>query len=230
MTARTEIKIYRDIQELEGAWADKTRGLLAKHKVAMLNLIGSPGGGKTALLEALLPGLKGKKRCAVLEGDVETDRDAQRLKQFGVPVSQIITSGACHLGAQVVHKAVKELPLDRLDLVLVENVGNLVCPSEFDIGETAKLAVMSVTEGEDKPLKYPMLFREARAVLLTKVDLLPYLKFKIEDCLHFIARVNGELPVFKLSASQGLGITELADWLAGIQADGGGRNTEQVSL
>ena len=213
---KIDIKIYREILEAQSQGAAKTRECLQKYSITMLNLIGSPGCGKTALLEALLPVLMQKKRCAVLEGDVETSRDAQRLKHIGVPVSQIITSGTCHLSAQIVYRAVQELPLDKLDLILVENVGNLVCPSEFDIGERAKLAVLSVTEGEDKPLKYPLLFREAKAVLLTKIDLLPHLRFKLSMCLDFITQVNGELPVFQVSALQGQGITALADWMCGL--------------
>jgi hydrogenase nickel incorporation protein HypB len=212
---KVDIKIYKEILQAQSQGAAKTKEKLSKFGIVMWNLIGSPGSGKTALLEALLPELMKKKRCAVLEGDVETSRDAQRLSHIGVPVSQIITSGTCHLSAQIVQRAVEELPLTKLDMILVENVGNLVCPSEFDIGETAKIAVLSVTEGEDKPLKYPLLFREAKAVLLTKIDLLPHLKFKIEDCLAFIASVNGELPVFQVSALQGMGIKALADWMGG---------------
>jgi hydrogenase nickel incorporation protein HypB len=182
----------------------------------MLNLIGSPGCGKTALLEVLLPRLAEKSRCAVLEGDVETARDAERLKNLGIPVSQIITQGTCHLGAQIVNKAVQELPLRDLDLIFVENVGNLVCPTAFDIGETCKLAVLSVTEGEDKPLKYPLLFREAWALLLTKIDLLPYLPFDREKCLEYISGVNGRLPVFEISAFKKQGITAFAEWISAL--------------
>jgi hydrogenase nickel incorporation protein HypB len=217
MTNNSRIKVYTDIMKAEGEWAAKTKELLAGHSVIMLNLIGSPGCGKTALLEALLPLLAPDTRCAVLEGDVETDRDAQRLGHLGIPVSQIITGGACHLNAQIIHKAASELPLADLDLVFVENVGNLVCPSEFDIGETAKLAVLSVTEGEDKPLKYPLLFREAGAALLTKLDLLPHLPFSLEKCLEFFHRVNGELPVFRISALRGEGLADLVRWITALR-------------
>ncbi|MEJ2662915.1 MAG: hydrogenase nickel incorporation protein HypB [Spirochaetia bacterium] len=219
MTNSKQIKIYTDIMKAEGEWAAKTRQLLADHKITMYNLIGSPGCGKTALLEALLPLLAANRRCAVLEGDVETDRDAQRLGHLGIPVSQIITSGACHLNAQVVHRAVSELPLEELDIIVVENVGNLVCPSEFDIGETCKLAVLSVTEGEDKPLKYPLLFREAGAAVLTKLDLLPHVPFELDRCLDFIKRVNGELPVFRVSALRGEGLDAPADWMYARSAE-----------
>ncbi len=217
MTKSSRIKVYTDILKAEGEWAAKTRGLLTEHSMVMLNLIGSPGCGKTALLEALLPLLSGDKRCAVLEGDVETDRDAQRLGHLGIPVSQIITGGACHLNAQIVHRAVSELPLADLDLVFVENVGNLVCPSGFDIGETAKLAVLSVTEGEDKPLKYPLLFREAGAALLTKLDLLPHVPFSLDRCLEFFHRINGELPVFRISALRGEGLPDFVRWICALR-------------
>ncbi|MBN1799051.1 MAG: hydrogenase nickel incorporation protein HypB [Spirochaetales bacterium] len=214
---KTEIKIYKEILKAEGEWAAKTRESLRKHNILMLNLIGSPGCGKTALLEALLPLLLKKLRCAVLEGDVETARDAERLKDLGIPVSQIITQGTCHLGAQIVNKAVQELPLADLDLIFVENVGNLVCPTEFDIGEAAKLAVLSVTEGEDKPLKYPLLFRKAGAAVLTKIDLLPHLPFDRVKCLEFISQVNGRLPVFEISALKEQGTLTLADWISAFE-------------
>ncbi len=216
---KTEIKIYKEILKAEGEWAAKTRECLKNHNIVMLNLIGSPGCGKTALLEVLLPRMAQRVRCAVLEGDVETARDAERLGHLGIPVSQIITQGTCHLNAQIVNKAVLELPLDKLDLVFVENVGNLICPTEFDIGETSKLAVLSVTEGEDKPLKYPFLFREARAAVLTKIDLLPYLPFERAKCLDYIAQVNSELPVFEISALASQGLTALADWIYVLETE-----------
>jgi hydrogenase nickel incorporation protein HypB len=216
---KTEIKIYKEILQAEGAWAAETREMIKKHKIIMLNLIGSPGCGKTALLEVLLPHLVERLRCAVLEGDVETARDAERLKNLGIPVSQIITQGTCHLGAQIVNKAVQELPLRDLDLIFVENVGNLICPTVFDIGETCKLAVLSVTEGEDKPLKYPLLFREAKALVLTKIDLLPYLPFDRTKCLEYISGVNGELTVFEISAFKKQGITAFAEWISSLETE-----------
>lgn len=181
----------------------------------MLNLIGSPGCGKTTLVENMVAHLDGRVRFAVLEGDVETTRDAERLARLGVPVSQLLTSGACHLEAKLVHRALSDLSLDDLDLVIVENVGNMVCPAEFDIGETAKVAVLSVTEGEDKPLKYPLLFREARAVVLSKTDLLPYLSFDIEACVDFLSKINGRVPVFRVSATTGTGMDGWIAWVEG---------------
>jgi hydrogenase nickel incorporation protein HypB len=157
-----EIRVYKDLMGANEKWAKETRTLLAKHRILMLNLIGAPGSGKTLLLEKMVEHLRDRCRFAVLEGDVETTRDAERLHRLDVPVSQLLSGGACHLEAKLVHHALVDFTLPELDLVLVENVGNMVCPAEFDIGEQAKIAVLSVTEGEDKPLKYPLLFREAR--------------------------------------------------------------------
>jgi hydrogenase nickel incorporation protein HypB len=179
----------------------------------MLNFIGSPGSGKTTLLEGMVKKLGGEFKFAVLEGDVETTKDAQRLHALGIPVSQLLTSGGCHLEARIVNNALQDLPLGELDLVIVENVGNLVCPAEFDIGENAKIAVLSVTEGEDKPAKYPMLFREAAAVVVTKIDLLPYLSFDLEVCLADIRQVNRSVPIFQVSAVNGTGLEAWLQWL-----------------
>ena len=213
MTKR--IKVSKDLMGENEVWAGKTRALLAEKGLRMLNLIGSPGCGKTTLVENMVAHLDGRVRFAVLEGDVETTRDAERLARLGVPVSQLLTSGACHLEAKLVHRALSDLSLDDLDLVIVENVGNMVCPAEFDIGETAKVAVLSVTEGEDKPLKYPLLFREARAVVLSKTDLLPYLSFDIEACVDFLSKINGRVPVFRVSATTGTGMDGWIAWVEG---------------
>lgn len=210
----TTVKVYRDLLEVNGEWAAETRRLTAASRVTMVNLIGAPGCGKTRLLESLVGELGRRFRFSVLEGDPETTRDAERLQRLGVPVVQLITSGGCHLDAQLVHAAMKEQPLDRLDIVIVENVGNLMCPACFDIGEDAKVALLSVTEGEDKPLKYPLLFQEAKAVVITKVDLLPHLEFDMARGLEFIRRVNGRIPVFQLSARSGTGLAAWMQWLA----------------
>lgn len=210
-----EIRVYRDLMGENAKWAAETRVLLAAKQVRMLNLIGSPGAGKTTLLQASIQGLADRLRFAVLEGDIETTNDAERLKPLGIPVSQLLSGGACHLEAKLVHAALRDLPLDELDVVIVENVGNLVCPAEFDVGETAKIAALSVTEGEDKPAKYPLLFRQAKAVVLTKTDLLPYLDFDLDACLAYVRGVNGSVPIFQLSASRRDG---LDDWLAWLMA------------
>lgn len=211
-----EIRVYREIHGVNEEWAEKNRLLLAEHNVVMLNIIGSPGSGKTSLLEAAAPHLSQCLNFAVLEGDVETTRDAERLHALNVPVSQLITGNACHLNAKLVHAGLSDLDLENLDLVIVENVGNLLCPSQFDIGETAKIAVLSVTEGEDKPIKYPLLFREASAVILTKIDLLTYLPFNLNACLAYIRQVNNDVPIFQVSATTGNGMGEWIDWITSV--------------
>ena len=207
------IKVYRNLMGANDRWAGKTRRLLKQKNILMLNLIGSPGAGKTLLLERTVRPLSRFLRFAVLEGDVETTRDAERLARLNCTVSQLLTGGGCHLQARMVHQALRDLPLDKLDIVFVENVGNLVCPAEFDIGEHAKVAVLSVTEGEDKPLKYPALFRAAQAVILTKTDLLPHLKFKLPLCLDYLRQVNAALPVFPVSSVTGHGLAAWIRWL-----------------
>lgn len=211
----TEIKVYRDLMGANEEWAAKTRELLNQKKLRMLNLIGSPGSGKTTLLERTIRDIGREFRMAVLEGDVETTRDAERLHALGIPVSQLLTGGACHLEAKLVHHALKDLPLDKVDLVIVENVGNLVCPAEFDVGEAAKVAILSIAEGEDKPLKYPLLFREAKAVVLTKLDLLPHLDFDLDGCVAAIRQVNANIPVFQVSAKSGHGMAGWTGWVRG---------------
>jgi hydrogenase nickel incorporation protein HypB len=211
--ARSKIKVYHDLMGANDVWAARTRETLRRSGARMLNVIGSPGAGKTALLEATAPRLRGRKRMAVLEGDCATTHDAERLNRIGVKASQILTDGGCHLQARSVHQALRDLPPEAFDLVIVENVGNLVCPSEFDLGEHGKVAVLSVAEGEDKPVKYPMLFREAAAVVLTKIDLLPHLPFSMKKCMQYIRQVNGVVPVFQLSALKGDGLAEWVEWL-----------------
>jgi hydrogenase nickel incorporation protein HypB len=198
-------------------WARETRTLLKDRGILMLNLIGSPGSGKTTLLESMVERLKRDARFAVLEGDVETTRDAERLHALDVKVSQLLSGGACHLEARLVNRALGDLDIKNLDLVFVENVGNMVCPAEFDIGEAAKVAVLSVTEGEEKPLKYPLLFREAEAVVLTKIDLLPHLRFDLDACRDHLRQVNGSLPVFEVSCTTGEGVDAFTDWVLALR-------------
>jgi len=221
--SRTTINVYRNLMGANDEWAGRVRTLLREHGAVMVNMIGSPGSGKTALLEASVKALGERLAFAVLEGDVATLNDAERLHRLHVRVSQLLTDGGCHLQARMIHKALEGLPLGELDLVVVENVGNLVCPAQFDIGETAKVAVLSVAEGEDKPVKYPMLFREARAVALTKIDLLPHLSFDLEACLGYVRQVNAAVPVFKVSAVTGEGVADWVSWLEGLAAEGGRR-------
>ncbi|TAN37779.1 MAG: hydrogenase accessory protein HypB [Verrucomicrobia bacterium] len=211
--SHTHIPIYRAVMEDSTRWAEATRALLTERRQKLFNFIGSPGAGKTALLEALARALKGRVQFAVIEGDCAGTRDAERLAAEGVQAVQIVTGAGCHLPAESVHQVLRDLPATGLDFVLVENVGNLVCPAAFDIGETAKLAVLSVTEGEDKPLKYPTLFRQAAATVLTKVDLLPHLRFNLAKCRAALHQIKAAAPVFELSGKTGQGIGAFADWL-----------------
>ena len=208
-----EIKVYRDLMGANEEWAGKIRNLLSEREILMLNLIGSPGAGKTMLLEGLSAHLGSKDSYAVLEGDVETTRDAERIQALGVPVSQLLSGGACHLEAKMVYHALEDMDLEALDLVFVENVGNMVCPAEFDVGEHAKVAVLSIAEGDDKPLKYPLLFQEAQAVILTKTDLLPYVPFDLPACRKYIEQIHAGVPVFEVSALKGDGLAPLATWI-----------------
>jgi len=210
------VKVYKNIMSSHEEWTGKIRALLAKNKIVMVNIIGSPGCGKTALLEAILPRLMEKNKCMVLEGDVETDRDARRLAAKNIPAHQIVTQGACHLSAQTIWNVINDLDLAGLCYIFVENVGNLVCPAEFDIGEECKIAVLSVTEGEDKPLKYPLLFRDSKAAILTKTDLLPYLDVNSGLYLENIANVNSALTVFPVSAKTGEGTADVLKWLQAL--------------
>lgn len=186
--------------------------------VRCFNLMSSPGAGKTALLEAVLGTLAQRYRLAIIEGDMTTQLDADRLRRFGVPVIPITTGRACHLDAAMVHGGVAILerdvaPLEDFDLLLVENVGNLVCPAEFAVGEHAKIALLSVTEGEDKPLKYPIMFREADCLVVTKIDLLPYLPCDRQLLHHNLRQINPTAPIFWVSVQEQTGIAEWLDWI-----------------
>jgi hydrogenase nickel incorporation protein HypB len=208
-----EIRVYRDLMGANEKWASEIRTLLTDRGMLMVNLIGSPGSGKTTLLEQMVDDLKARCKFAVLEGDVETTRDAERLQKLDVPVSQLLSGGSCHLEAKLVHRALSDFLDDGPDVVFVENVGNMVCPAEFDIGEHAKVAVLSITEGEEKPLKYPLLFREAKAVVLTKTDLLPYVPFDLDACREHLRQVNGGIPVFEVSSTTGEGVAAFTTWI-----------------
>ncbi len=214
MTRRMELR--QSVYARDERVAGEIRREMASRGVLLLNLIGSPGAGKTTLLEHTLGHTS--LRCAVVEGDVATDRDAARIAARKVPVVQINTQGGCHLEAHLVRRGLEALPLDEVDLVVVENVGNLVCPAEFDLGEDAKVAVSSTAEGDDKPLKYPSLFVQARAVVLTKMDLLPHVPFSRERFWGDVALLGGEKERFEVASLRGEGmgawITALERWVA----------------
>ena len=209
-----EIKIMKNILDRNQNKANDVRNLLALKKVLMVNIISSPGAGKTTLLERTCEELGAKFRIGVIEGDITTDRDAQRLKKYNIPIVVINTEGGCHLDSNSISKVLDSFELDNLDVLFVENVGNLICPSQFDLGEAFKLAVVSTAEGDDKPGKYPMLFREAVAVLLNKIDLIPYTNFNFDSFSSDLKKINSQIPLFEVSCTRGDGLREWYDWIS----------------
>jgi hydrogenase nickel incorporation protein HypB len=193
--------------------AAELRARFHEHGVLCLNLISSPGSGKTSLLERTLESLPHQDRVAVLTGDIQTENDANRLKRFGFPVKQITTGGTCHLDARMIERHLADWRLEDLDLLLIENVGNLVCPASYDLGEAAKIVVLSVTEGEDKPLKYPSIFFKSDLLVLNKIDLLPYVPFDIEAAADNAHKVHPDMEIVKVSCLMGDGLREWMNWL-----------------
>jgi len=206
------IKVLKNVLAANDQVASRNREQLAAKKITAINFISAPGAGKTSLLEKTIPALK-QFRLGVLEGDIATTRDGDRIAKLGVPVVQLLTGGACHLEAPLVQRGLCELNLDALDLVFIENVGNIACPAEFDLGENAKVGILSVTEGHDKPAKYPLLFHEISALVLNKVDLLPYCDFNYEIFLADFRKLNATAPVFQVSCKTGQGLGEWTHWL-----------------
>ena len=207
------ITIEQKILKKNADIAIENRQEIERRRLFAVGLVSAPGSGKTSLLEKTIAALHGRARVAVIEGDVQTDRDAQRIGALGVPVVQIVTNGTCHLEARMVQEALSQVPEAGLDLLFIENVGNLVCPSSYELGEHLRVVVMSTTEGEDKPLKYPAMFRKSQALVLNKVDLLPYLPYDVDQAVAFAHQVNPGLAVFRTSCTTGQGILEFADWL-----------------
>jgi hydrogenase nickel incorporation protein HypB len=194
--------------------ADNLRSLFKDKNVFVINFVSSPGSGKTSILEKILPQLKEQFKIFVIEGDLQTENDAERIRKTGVDAYQITTNGACHLEAAWVEKVISDLNLDEIDIIIIENVGNLVCPSSFDLGEDLKLVVVSTTEGEDKPIKYPSMMRVSSAFVLNKIDLVPYLNFDVEKCINYARAVNNNLIFFKISCYSGEGLEDLKNWIA----------------
>jgi hydrogenase nickel incorporation protein HypB len=207
------VTIERKVLEKNDALAAQNRARFRDHDVFVFNLVSSPGSGKTSLLERTIATLKDRLRIGVIEGDVQTDLDAQRVGKYGVPVVQIVTNGACHLEAQLVGDAAARLNVEDLDVVVIENVGNLVCPAGYDLGEALKVVVLSTTEGDDKPLKYPAMFRNASVMIVNKVDLLPYVPCNIDALKTNARQINPDLRVFETSCTSGAGIAEWCEWL-----------------
>ena len=215
------VQIEQDILGKNNQYAAANRGYFSEHGILALNLVSSPGSGKTTLLTRTLNDLQGDLALSVIEGDQQTANDAERIRATGVKALQINTGKGCHLDAHMVGQAMQPLAPEDGSVLFIENVGNLVCPAAFDLGEAHKVAVLSVTEGEDKPLKYPDMFHAADLMLLNKIDLLPYLNFDVEKCMAYARRVNPGIRILQLSATTGAGMQAWYQWI---------KATRQVSL
>jgi len=207
------ITIERKVLAKNDEIAQQNRALFARHGLFVFNLVSSPGAGKTSLLERSLEELRGRLRLAVVEGDVQTDFDAQRVARYGVPVVQIVTNGGCHLEAKLVQDALAAIDLSALDALVIENVGNLVCPANYDLGEALKVVLVSTTEGDDKPLKYPGMFRNASVLVINKIDLLPYVPCDLAALRRNALQINPALRVFETSCTTKAGIPEWCEWI-----------------
>jgi hydrogenase nickel incorporation protein HypB len=208
-----EIKVVRNILEANEVIASQNSVLFAEKGVYVVNLMGSPGAGKTTLLEHTVEHLKDTRKIAVIEGDIETSRDAERIAGHAIPTVQINTGGACHLDGNMVRSGLKGLDLDQIDLLIVENVGNLVCPAGFQIGEHHKVMIISVTEGDDKPLKCPLMLQVSSVLLVNKIDLLPYLDFDMKQFRSDALKVNPKLEIIPISCTTGEGLDAWYRWL-----------------
>ena len=204
-----EKKVLNENQQI----AEKLRARFRDNNVLCVNLISSPGAGKTSLLERTLQSMDRNTRVAVLTGDIQTENDADRLKRFGFPVRQITTGGTCHLDARMIEKGLEGWSLADLDILFIENVGNLVCPSSYDLGEEAKIVVLSTAEGEDKPLKYPSIFFKSELMILNKIDLLPYVSFDLQQARQNARRVHPEMEIVEVSCTTGNGLSQWLAWL-----------------
>ena len=207
------IKVEQDLLSKNNAYAEQNRAYFKKNNIFTLNLVSSPGAGKTTLLVETINALKDQLAIAVIEGDQQTEHDADRIRATGIPALQINTGRACHLDAHGIGHAVMELDVKPNSFLAIENVGNLVCPSSFDLGEAHKVVVLSVTEGDDKPLKYPDMFYAADLMLLNKIDLLPYVDFDVERCIKYAKQVNPDIEIIQLSATKGSQLSDWTDWL-----------------
>jgi len=209
-----KIDLSKPILDRNERFAAENRALFDEHGVFVLDLLASPGAGKTSTILATIASLRDRYRIAVIEGDIASDVDAQKIKAHGVPAVQINTGGACHLESDMIRRAVDTLEIDQVDLLIIENVGNLVCPTDFDLGEHAKVMILSVPEGHDKPYKYPNIFARAEAVILNKYDTMPVFDFDEAEFREVVRRLNATVPVFPMSATTGQGVAEWTEWLA----------------
>ena len=212
----SEIKVVTNMLETNDLLTEQNKTLLKEKGIYVINLMSAPGSGKTSILEKVIFRLKNDVKIAVIEGDLYTSKDAERIEAQGVPVVQINTGGACHLDACMIRNAIEALSLNGVDLLIIENVGNLVCPAEFDIGEDIRIMVFSAPEGNDKPLKYPLMFEKSSAIVLNKVDLVKYTNFSREEFYKDIKAVNANAKIFETSCLKDLGIDEFCQWLKGI--------------
>jgi hydrogenase nickel incorporation protein HypB len=210
-----EIKVVKDILGANDQIAQKNRQLFDSSKVFVVNVMASPGAGKTSLIMETIKRLKGKVKMGVVEGDISSSLDAEAIGREDIPVVQINTGGECHLDAGMTASALGGLPLNNIELLLIENVGNLVCPAEFKIGEDIRILISSTPEGDDKPYKYPLMFHETDIVLINKVDLLPYVKFDVDAFTKAIKGINRRAKIFPVSCTTGQGIDDWIDWLLG---------------
>ena len=209
-----KISVMTDILEANDRIAAANRDVFDKHRNLVLNLMSSAGAGKTTLLEKTAEALTGKLRLGVIAGDIETTRDSERLEKYQLPVVQLTTGTACHLDANMISSALPHLDLSRIDILIIENVGNLVCPAEFKVGEDDKVMMLSVTEGDEKPLKYPLMFRESELLLINKIDLLQHTNFNLEEAKANARRVNPDLEIIDISCTKGEGIPNWISWLS----------------
>lgn len=207
------ITIERKVLEKNDAIALRNRAIFREHGIFVMNLVSSPGAGKTSILERTFEELQGTLKIAVIEGDVQTDFDAQRVSQYGVPVVQIVTRGGCHLEANLIQDALANLDLNSIDLLFIENVGNLVCPANYDLGETIKVVVLSTTEGDDKPLKYPGMILNSSVLLINKIDLIPYVNCNLNTLRNNALQINPALRIFETSCTAGTGFSQWCSWL-----------------
>jgi hydrogenase nickel incorporation protein HypB len=209
-----EIDLSKPILDRNERLAAENRARFDAAGVFVLDLMASPGAGKTSTILATIAALRDRYRIAVIEGDIASKVDAEKVKAHGIPAVQINTGGACHLESDMIKRAVDALPLEELDLIIIENVGNLVCPTDFNLGENAKVMILSVPEGHDKPYKYPGIFQVSEAVILNKVDTMPYFDFDEEEFTGVVKSLNPSAPIFRIAATKGEGVEEWAEWLA----------------
>jgi len=208
-----KIKVLQDILDANEQLAERNRQLLDSKGVFAVNLMSSPGAGKTSLILETIKKLKGKTKLGVIEGDVSSSLDAERIGKEDVPVIQINTGGGCHLDANMAYSAIDNIPLQDIELLFIENVGNLICPAEFALGEHKRVVVSSIPEGDDKPFKYPLMFHKADVVLINKIDLLPYLQFDIQAFSQAIKGINEKVEIIQISCVTGQGIEKWVSWL-----------------